>query len=117
MVIRVVILNVGMNITKHFDKNRDLSGHWNPEKENIRDGSSASTTDNCYVFEERLEPPEFKEILFNWLRNVQEKVAQIYNLVQDTRNIQIKGGKQLEELESYVQVTSSKFDEYKKHQK
>lgn len=63
------------------------------------------------------EPPEFKEILFNWLRNMQEKVAQIYNLVQDTRNIQIKGGKQLEELESYVQVTSSKFDEYKKHQK
>ena len=44
---------------------------------------------------------------------MQEKVAQIYNLVQDTRNIQIKGGKQLEELESYVQVTSSKFDEYK----
>ena len=49
-----------MNIAKYFHKNskmRDLSGDSDPEEERkkIRDGSSASTTDNCDVFEEGLE--------------------------------------------------------------
>ena len=112
-----------MNIAKYFDKNskkRDLSGNSNPEedrKKKIRDGSSASTTDNCGVFEEGLESPECKEILFNCLRNLQEKVTEILNLVQDMRDIQIKGDRQLEELKSSVEVMSGKFDEYKKDQK
>ena len=87
------------------------------EKKKIRDGSSASTTDNCGVFEEGLESPECKEILFNCLRNLQEKVTEILNLVQDMRDIQIKGDRQLEELKSSVEVMSGKFDEYKKDQK
>ena len=58
-----------MNIVKNLDKNskkRDLGGGSNPEEEKkkIRDGSSASITDNCDVFEEGLESPECKEILF-----------------------------------------------------
>ena len=84
------------------------------KKKKIRDGSSASTTDNCGVFEEGLESPECKEILFNCLRNLQEKVTEIFNLAQDTRNMQIKGDKQLEELKSSVEVMSDKFDEYEK---
>lgn len=57
-----MILNIVMNITEYFDKSskiRDLSGDLNPEGERkkIRDGSSASGTDNCDVFEEVLEPP------------------------------------------------------------
>ena len=111
-----------MNIAKYFDKNskkRDLSGNSNPEEERkkIRDGSSASTADNCGVFEEGLESPECKEILFNCLRNLQEKVTEILNLAQDMRDIQIKGDRQLEELKSSVEVMSGKFDEYKKDQK
>ena len=112
-----------MNIAKYFDKNskkRDLSGNSNPEedrKKKIRDGSSASTTDNCDVFEEGLESPECKEILFNCLRNLQEKVTEIFNLAQDTRNMQIKGDKQLEERQSSIEVMSGKFDEYEKDRK
>ena len=46
-----------MNIVKYFEKDSkkgDLRGDSNPEEERnkIRDGSSASTTDNCDVFEE-----------------------------------------------------------------
>ena len=98
-----------MNIAKYFDKNskkRDLSGDSNPEKERkkIRDGSSACTIYNCDVFEEGLESPECKEIFFNCLRNLQEKVTEIFNLAQDTRNMQIKGDKQLEELKSSVEA-------------
>ena len=108
-----------MNIAKYFDKNsknRDLSGNSNPEEERkkIRDGSSASTTDNCDVFKEGLESPECKEILFNCLRNLQEKVTEIFNLAQDMRNMQIKGDKQLQQLKSSVEVMSDKFDDYEK---
>ena len=111
-----------MNIAKYFDKNskkRDLSGDSNPEEERkkIRDGSSASNTDNCDVFEEGLESPECKEILFNCLRNLQEKVTEVFNLAQDTKNMQIKGDKQPGELKSSVEVMSDKFDEYEKDRK
>ena len=105
-----------MNIAKYFDENskkRDLSGGSNPDEERkkIRDASSASTADNCDVFIEGLESPECKEILFNCLRNLQEKVTEIFNLAQDTRNMQIEGDKQLEELKNSVEVISDKFDE------
>ena len=111
-----------MNIAKYFDKNskkRNLSGDSNLEEERkkIRDGSSASTTDNCGVFEEGLESPECKEIVFNCLRDLQEKVTEIFNLARDTRNMQIKGDKQLEELKSSVEVMSEKFDAYEKGRK
>ena len=115
----VVPLNF-INIAKYFDKNskkRDLSGDSNPEEERkkIRDSSSASTTDNCHIFKEGLESPECKEILFNRLRNLQEKVTEVFNLA--TKNMQIKGDKQLEELKSSVEVMSNKFDKYEKDRK
>ena len=34
--------------------------------------------------------------------------------MQNTRKMQIKGDKQLEELKKFVEVMSDKFDEYKK---
>ena len=108
-----------MNIAKYFDKNSkksDLSGDSNPEEERkkIRDGSSVTITDHCDVFKEGLESPECKQILFNCLRNLQEKVTEIFNLAQDIRTIQIKGENQLEKLKSSVEVMSDKFDEYQK---
>ena len=42
------------------------------------------------------------------------KVTEIFNLEQDSRNVQIKSDKQLQELKSSVEVMSDKFDEYKK---
>ena len=58
-----------------------------------------------------------KEILFNCLRNLQEKATEISNLAQDTRNMQIKGDKQLEQLKSSVEVVSDIHGEYEKDQK
>ena len=81
------------------------------KKKKTRDGSPASSTGNWDVFKEGLESPKCKEILFNCLKNLQEKVTEIYNLGHDTRNIQIKGDKQLEELKQSVEVMSDKFDE------
>ena len=79
---KVVILNFVMNITKYFDKNskrRDLNGDLNPEEDRrkIRDGSSASTIDNCDIYKDRLESPKFKEILFICLRNLQKNTIEI----------------------------------------
>ena len=83
---------------KYFDKSskkRHLSGDSNPEEERkkTKNGSSTSSTDNCDVFEEGLESSKCKEILFNCLKNLQEKVTEIYNLEHCTRNMQIKGNK------------------------
>ena len=86
-------------------------------RKKIRGGSSARTTDNSDVFEEGLESTECKEILFDCLRNLQEKITEIFNLAQDTKNMQIKGDKQLEELKSSAEVMSDKFDEYEKDRK
>ena len=88
---KVVILNVVMNVTKYFDKSskkRHISVDLNQEKERkkIRDGSYASSTDNCDVFEVDLKSPECKEI-FNCFKNLQEKVTEINNLGHDTRNM------------------------------
>ena len=45
------------------------------------------------------------------------RTTEIFNLAQDTKNMQIKGDKQLEELKSSVEVMSDKFDEYEKDRK
>ena len=71
-----------MNIEKYFEKSsqkRDLSGNSNTEekRKKIRDGSSATTTDNYDIFEEGLESPKCKEITFDCLRNLEEKVTKI----------------------------------------
>ena len=94
-----------MNIAKYFDKNsknKDLSGDSNPEekRKKIRDGSSASTTENSDVSEEEPQSSECKEIPLNCLRNLQGKATEIFNLAQDTRNTLIKCDKQVEELKS-----------------
>ena len=108
-----------MNIAKYFASNsekRYLSGYSNPEEERkkIRDGRSTNTTDNCFVFEEGLESPECKGIIFNCRKNLQEKVTEYFNLTQDTRNMQIKGDNQLEELKISGEVMLDRFDEYEK---
>ena len=77
------------------------------ERKKIREDSSPSSTDNCDIFEEGLEPPECKEILFNCLKKLQEKVTEIYNLGHYTRNMEIKSDKQLEQRKKSV----DKFDE------
>lgn len=48
------------------------------------------------------------------MTNLQKKVTEIYNLPKDTRNIQIKGTKQPEDLNSSAEIMSDKFDQYEK---
>ena len=82
-----------MNIAKYFDKNSkttDLSGDSNPEEKRKKlEMVVLLVSQTTAMFSKKC-----KEILFNCLRNLQEKVTEIFNLAQDTKNMQIKGDKQ-----------------------
>ena len=59
-----------------------------------------------------MESAEYKEMLLNCHKNFQEEVAATYSLEFDTKNMQIKGGSQVEELQKFVKIMSDKFEKY-----
>ena len=64
------------------------------------------------VFAESLRSPECKEILLNYLRNVETQTKDIYTLAHSTQGHQIKGEKQLIDLTESINFLSDKFEEY-----
>ena len=114
------------NISKYFDKSPkkpDLSGESNPEEERkkVREGSSktknADDTIDDEVFQLTNSTSDISEILVS-LRKLGAKVAEVYNLCNETKSMHIKGGsKQLAELMESVQHMSDKFDDFAKDRK
>ena len=112
------------NINKYFNKiskKRDLSGDSNPEEEKkkAREGSSTTSknvaADN-EVFQQITSPSDttsdHSDVL-EYLKTLEIKISEIY----DTRSMQIKGDKQLEDLTLSVKTMSHKFDEFEKDRK
>ena len=77
----------------------------------------ASFVGECDVFNEGIDSPGCKEILFNCLKNLEAKVMEIYELGNENKNMHIKGEKQLIDLAESVQFITSKFDELEKDRK
>ena len=73
-------------IGKYFSKKRDLSdqSQGGDERKKVKEGSSASSTDDTYVFGEGLESADCKAILFNCLKNLEVKVKEIFDLANTT---------------------------------
>ena len=59
-----------------IQKKRDLSdqSQGGDERKKVKEGSSATSTDDTDVFGERLESADCKAILFNCLKNLEVKV-------------------------------------------
>ena len=55
--------------------------------------------------------------MLEYLKTLEVKISEIYNLSNDTRSMQIKGGKQLADLTQSVKLMSQKFDEFEKDRK
>ena len=55
-------------------------------------------------FEEGVESADFRKVLFNCLKNLEEKMSDIYLLPNNNKEIQIKGDKQLNDLTSSVEL-------------
>ena len=110
------------NINKYFNKiskKRDLSGHPEEEKKKAREGSSI-TSENVAadneVFQQITSPSDNSDVL-EYLKTLEIKISEIYNLSNDTRSTQIKCDKQLEDLTLSVKTMSDKFDEFEKDRK
>ena len=90
------------DISKFFEKaskKRDLCGQSktceDPKKMRDDKSSIGSLTDIADdVFAECLKSPEWIEILFSCLRNVERKTKDIYTLAHSTQENQIKDEKQ-----------------------
>ena len=103
------------SIRKYFSKKRDLSdqSQGGDERKKVKEGSSATSTDDTDVFGERLESADCKAILFNCLKNLEVKVKAIFDLTNTTNESQIKGEQQLKCLTGSVEFISARFDKYK----
>ena len=112
-------INNKMSIVNFFSnsKKRDLSdnsksdGAEDPKK--LREECSGSSeADARDVFAEGLNDSSCRDILFNYLKELEAKVVKIYEVANSTKETQIKGKKQLEDLTSSVDYITKKFDEY-----
>lgn len=112
------------NINKYFNKiskKRDLSSGSNPEEERkkAREGSSTTSENDAAdneVFQQISSTSDNSDVL-EYLKTLEVKISEIYNLSNDTRSTQIKGDKQLEDLTLSVKTMSDKFDEFEKDRK
>ena len=110
-------------ILQYFGKNpkkRDLSDGsktGDDDSKKPREGSSGSYTDEADIFEEDVESADCREILFNCLKNLEEKMNDLYLLANSNKEMQIKGDKQLIDLTSSVEFLTSKFDELERERK
>ena len=107
-------------IGKYFSKKkRDLSdqSQGGDERLKVREGSSASSTDNTDVFGDGLESADCKAILFNCLKNLEIKVKEIFDLANTTNERQIKGEQQLKCLTESAEFISARFDKYESNRK
>ena len=76
-----------------------------------REGSSGSYTDEADIFEEGVKSADCRKVLFNCLKNLEEKMNDLYLLVNSNKEMQFKGDKQLIDLTSSVEFLASKFNE------
>ena len=116
-----------MDITKFFNsKKRDLSNNSNTEEDAKRQREeSPSESPNVSmldipktpgdVFEESLKSEDCVKMLLSCLRNLEEELKDIHkSALSNNNNNQIKGEKQLADLNESINFMSDKFDEFEK---
>ena len=110
-------------IWQYFGKNtkkRDLSDGsktGDDDSKKSRESSSGSYTDEADIFEEGAESAECRKVLFDCLKNLEEKMNDLYMLANSNKEMQIKGDKQLIDVTSSVEFLTSKFDELDRKRK
>ena len=94
--------------SQYFRKNlkkrdlRDGSKTGEDDSKKPREGSSGSYTDEADIFEEGVESADCQKVLFNCLKNLEEKMNDFYMLTNSNKESQVKGDKQLIDLTSSV---------------
>ena len=78
------------------------------------DSSSASYIDQADVYEEGVESADCRKVVFNCLKNLEQKMNDLYMLANSKTEMQIKGDRQLINVTFSLEVLTSKFDELEK---
>ena len=81
------------------------------------ENSGSFEADDGDVFAEGLNDLSSRYILFNCLKGLEAKVVKTYEVASNTKESQIKGEKQLEDLTSSVDYITKIFDEYGEERK
>ena len=109
-------------ISQYFGKNpkkRDLSDGsktGDNDSKKPQEGSSGSYTDEADIFEEVVESADC-QLLFNFLKDLEQKMNDLYMLANNNKEMQMKGDKQLIDSTSSVELLTTKFDELEKERK
>ena len=110
-------------ISQYFGKNpkkrdlRDGSKTGDDDSKKPREGSSGSYTDEIDIFEEGVESADCRKVLFDCLKNLEQKMNDLYMLANSNKEMQIKDDKQLIDLTPSVEFLTTKFDQLKKERK
>ena len=110
-----------MYIGKYFS----CSKKWNhsdnskesKDSEIAKEATSSSSYSDLDVFEESLDSSSCRSILFDYLKNLESKVNEIFENTNTLKENQIKGEKQLIDLAETVNFLSEKFHEFEADRK
>ena len=100
----------------------------NPKKRDLSDGSkigdddskklrAGSYTDEADIFEEGVESADCQKVLLNCLKNLEQKMNDLYMLANSNKEMQIKDATQPTDSTSSVEFLTSKFDKLEKERK
>ena len=112
-----------IQMSQYFRKNlkkRDLNDGSKTgvdDSKKPREGSSGSYTNEVDNFEEDVDSADCRKVSFNCLKNLEQKMNDLYMLANSNKEMQIKGDKQLIDLTSSVEFLTTKFDELEKERK
>ena len=115
-----MLVAISSIIKSYFERRkRDLSDKSTNEEERktARESSSSlslsnKTSDDTDAFGEGIESPRSARIIYDCLKNLELKVNEIYELSFSTKDAQIKGAKQLEDVSESIKFINEKFEEY-----
>ena len=90
----------------HSDNSKEST-----DSEIAKEATSSSSYSDLDVFEESLDSSSCRSILFDYLKNLESKVNEIFENTNTSKENQIKGEKQLIDLAETVNFLSEKFHE------
>ena len=88
-----------------------------PRETSSFDDAISKAANNGEVFKEGLKSDDCVAILCNCMKNLEEKMNELFQITSSAKDSQIKGKLQLKDLNEAVNFISTKFDEYEKERK
>ena len=88
-----------------------------PREASSFDDSISKVANNGEVFEEALKSDDCVAILCNCMKNLEQKMNELFQITSNVKDSQIKGELQLKDLKEAVNFISAKFDKHEKERK